>query len=499
MSTQDVKTEMIFFVPSFYPQCSSVVKKYFTKIHEADTKFHEEAIIHLCILASLPSGREVCGEERNSLIHCIFTKKLILLRKSNLLLFFILLNIHLEAQLVKKVLFLGNSYTYVNDLPGLLSLIAQSKGDSVWHDQNTPGGCTFQMHCRDSVSRAKIAETNWDYVVLQEQSQLPSWPPDSVELLVYPYADTLTMLTRNNDSCSISLFFMTWGRENGDLDNCSWYPPVCTYEGMQARLRQSYLEMGQLFSGEVSPVGVAWKQTRTLYPSIELYAHDESHPSIYGSYLAACTFFGAIFHESPVGGYIPPQIPVDTAGLLQQVAYQMVFDSLPTWYIDTSQVHAGFFSTFIGGMTYQFTNTSQNAQSYYWDFGDQDHSTETNPTHTFPSYGNFLVTLLAERNCDMDTVSSIQNVVSGIPSMKHPGPVFYPNPASDELFVNEEWLRSFESSYYFVEDNTGKVISTGKLEQQNPYISLAGLAAGQYLIRVISNGKQIAETTVIRK
>jgi len=419
--------------------------------------------------------------------------------KSILVIFFIFFTLHLEAQLVKKVLFLGNSYTYVNDLPGLISQVAHSMGDSVRHDQSTPGGYTFQMHCRDSVSRAKIAEADWDYVVLQEQSQLPSWPPDSVQLLVYPYADTLNMLVKNNDSCSVTLFFMTWGRQNGDADNCPWYPPVCTYDGMQARLRESYLEMGQLFSAEVSPVGIAWQHTRSLFSAIELYASDGSHPSIYGSYLAACVFFGAIFHQSPIGAYYPAAIPADTAGFLQQIAYHTVFDSLAVWYIDTSRVHAGFYSNYLGERTYQFMNTSQNATDYLWDFGDQHHSNETSPRHTYASDGDFLVTLFAMNPCDSDSFSESESVITAISPHRKPGPVFYPNPASDRLFVNKEWLQDFDSPYYTVTDPAGRVMITRRLDVLNPCIPLTGLAAGEYFVQLKSNGIVIAETKVITR
>jgi hypothetical protein len=394
-----------------------------------------------------------------------------------------------ESQSVKKVLFFGNSYTYVNDLPGMISLVARSKGDSVIHDQSTPGGCTFQLHCQNPVTQTLIDEANWDYVVLQEQSQLPSWPPDSVQLLVYPYADTLNMWIKQHDSCSKTLFFMTWGRQNGDVDNCPWYPQVCTFTGMQARLRQSYLEMGQMNNAEVSPVGIAWQTTRSLYPNIELYISDGSHPSIYGTYLASCTFYSVIFQKSPVGTYYPASIPADTAAILQQIAYHTVFDSLSVWYVDTTKVHARFTASNLGGRTFQFTNTSLNALNYLWDFGDQSHSTEINPIHTFSSSGDYLVKLYAQRNCDTNSFSRQEIVLGMDPGNMDSGNavdaiILYPNPASGKGYVKTSWLDINSPADYSVIDSDGKVVLTGKVDKAQPFISMEELKSGVYVVKL---------------
>ncbi|MCX6243652.1 MAG: PKD domain-containing protein [Bacteroidetes bacterium] len=413
--------------------------------------------------------------------------------------FIIVISIFAESQDIKKVLFIGNSYTYANDLPVLISQIAHSKGDSVWHDQNTPGGYTFQMHCQNQVTLAKIGETNWDYVVLQEQSQLPSWPPDSVQLLVYPYADTLTQHIKANDSCSTTLFFMTWGRQNGDVDNCPWYPVVCTYTGMQSRLRQSYLEMGQMFGAGVSPVGIAWQHTRTQFPAIELYVSDGSHPNIYGSYLAACTFYGAIFQKSPMGAYIPPAIPTDTALLLQQIANYTVFDSLPVWHIDTTHVYAGFTFSLLGGGAVQFTNASLNAQRFYWDFGDQSHSTVANPIHTYATPGNYIVTLYANKECEVDSLSQSLVIVSAGALSDRQTPILYPNPASDRITADHAWIEKAGPLEYRVADQQGKTILSGILKKDEATISISRLVPGTYLILFSRIGTVVEEEIVVKK
>ena len=132
-----------------------------------------------------------------------------------------------------KVLFIGNSYTYVNNLPDLISMILSSEGDDLDYQMSAPGGCTFQQHC--TVSSSYIQQGGWDYVVLQEQSQLPSFPENQFMQDCYPYAVSLCSMIRESNPDAQIVFYMTWGRKNGDQQNCLYYPPLCTYQGMEDR------------------------------------------------------------------------------------------------------------------------------------------------------------------------------------------------------------------------------------------------------------------------
>src|SRR4051812_45886499 len=73
------------------------------------------------------------------------------------------------------VLFIGNSYTYVNNLPQIVADVASSMGDSLIYDSYAIGGYTLEQHFADSNCTNKIKAGGWDYVILQEQSQLPAW------------------------------------------------------------------------------------------------------------------------------------------------------------------------------------------------------------------------------------------------------------------------------------------------------------------------------------
>ena len=300
------------------------------------------------------------------------------------------------------VLFIGNSYTYYNDLPDMLSKISSSFGDSIFHDQNTPGGYSLYAHSQDQLSIDKINQQNWDYVVLQDQSQRPSLSPAYVSTAVFPYAQQLVDLIYQNYNCSEPLFYMTWGRKNGDLTNCVNYPPVCTYLGMQERLRDSYISMGINNNATVSPVGIAFKNAIALDSTIELYNNDNSHPSIYGTYLAACVFYSTIFKKSSIGSlFVPSAISASDALFLQQIASSTVLDSVLTWNIFNSN-----YSYSVNGTSVDFLNISSNFENCIWDFGDGSFSSIESPSHNFlvPGVYNVKLTVYTNDWCLIDVI-----------------------------------------------------------------------------------------------
>lgn len=231
------------------------------------------------------------------------------------------------------VLFLGNSYTYVNNLPQLIYDIALSNGDTLVFDSNCPGGHTFQNHFTNTTSINKINAQAWDFVVLQAQSQEPSFPPNQVASETLPYALKLDSLIHRNDSCSQTIFFETWGRKNGDASNCPYYPPVCTYSGMQGRLRESYKLFADTCHTIMAPVGEAWKKSVNINAALNLYQADESHPSLEGSYLTACVFYEVLFGRTVLNSSYTANISMPTAMFLQQTAHDMITDSLDVWNI----------------------------------------------------------------------------------------------------------------------------------------------------------------------
>jgi len=249
------------------------------------------------------------------------------MRRVLFLLFFLFQFI--TVTIAQRVLFVGNSYTAVNDLPAMVSSIAGSMGENMTYETSAPGGCTFQNHLTQSAQY--IQQGGWDVVVLQEQSQLPSFPYSHFMNESYPYAQQLCQMIRQYNPEARIVFYMTWGRKNGDSQNAQYYPVLGTYEGMDSLLRARYMQMAQDNHAQVSPVGAVWHHIRDHYPQIELYQSDESHPSLYGTYAAACSFYTVLYHKDPTEIQYTPEISAQYADLIRQSVKAVAYDSLNTW------------------------------------------------------------------------------------------------------------------------------------------------------------------------
>jgi PKD repeat protein len=404
------------------------------------------------------------------------------MKKLLLACFITIISISINAQ-QKNVLFIGNSYTGVNDLPSLVKNVALSLGDTIFTDSNTPGGYTFNLHSTNATTLSKIAQGTWDYVILQAQSQEPSFPPSQVASQTYPYAASLVNAIRQANSCTEPVFYMTWGRKNGDAANCASYAPLCTYEGMQQRLRESYMEMSLDNSATTSPVGVAWKNFRDAYPTVELYTGDESHPSIYGSYLAACVFYATLYQKSPIGAtYIPSGINASDALNIQTIASNTVLDSLDLWRINANKPIADF--SYSGNGIVNFTNTSTNSETYSWDFGDGNTSTLESPTNTFSQGGNNTVELVTFSidSCFSDTISKNVNVIStGINNIPEVSSfVIFPNPANKEVTI--QTLEHYTSVNII--DVAGKAVK--QFSKPKNGIDISSLTKGVYFVQIFN-------------
>lgn len=403
----------------------------------------------------------------------------------------------------KTALFIGNSYTASNNsVPYWTSKIAGSFNDTLEYIMISPGGATFEQHSANTQVLDSIASRDWDYVILQEQSQLPSFPPVQVEEEVYPYAQILCDSIYSNNECTIPMFFMTWGRENGDQTNCQYYEPLCTYEGMQNRLRESYLEMAQINNAQVAPVGVVWKYLRDIsQDTLELYSPDESHPSMLGTYTAACTFYASMFHKSPVGAAYPPNVDADDALLIQQVAEQIVFDSLDVWDIDTTNVYAYFEQVMLvkGPEVYLITQCI-NADSAFWDFEGitmwqyndlEDGFISVN----LPEYENYNVCLTAYSGCKQDTYCAEVLGIDSKSEMYKSDIKVYPNPAKHSLYIepNGKIIENIR-----IADQQGKTVKTvSTISSSITEVNVQNFAQGIYNLILLIEEKTVSFRFVV--
>jgi uncharacterized protein (TIGR03382 family) len=175
-------------------------------------------------------------------------------------------------------------------------------------------------------------------VILQDQSQVPGFPQTEPEWQA-SYDGAIVLDGLADTAGAETLFFLTWGRREGDLQNPNLFPDFPT---MQAALTGGYVAYRDATStGDrptwIAPVGPAFALVYDdvvagggdpLDPSSRfwrLYVDDGSHPSALGTYLAACVFYDAITGEACAGREATTVDPLD-AEWLQEAADAVVFD-----------------------------------------------------------------------------------------------------------------------------------------------------------------------------
>jgi hypothetical protein len=204
------------------------------------------------------------------------------------------------------VLFIGNSFTYVNDLPKMVAELAKAaKQRPLRCDQETPGGCTLEKHWKDGKAKAKIQSRQWDFVILQDQSQAPLLQRESM----FAYGKKLDEEIRKNGSKTI--LYMTWAPQNRPDD--------------QETITKAYQELGEDLKAQVVSVGKAWEMALKADRQLVLHDPDNKHPNATGTYLAACVFYATIYGKSPEG--LPGKIAKltdDKARHLQAIAWKAV-------------------------------------------------------------------------------------------------------------------------------------------------------------------------------
>ena len=208
-----------------------------------------------------------------------------------------------------KVLFVGNSFTYYNNsLHKHYRMLTYSAGlftpeNSRARIMTISGG---QLPEHEGGFEHVLGADDWDVVVLQGHSLGPI-SEDTAE----PFRRTARKFVRiARAQGTRPVFFMTWA-----------------YTGrpeMTAKIDKAYTAIGRELDAQVVPVGLAFEAVTSERPDLDLRIADARHPSIAGTYLAACAFFAALYGQSPEGLDYDAGLGEETARYLQQVAWQTV-------------------------------------------------------------------------------------------------------------------------------------------------------------------------------
>ena len=394
------------------------------------------------------------------------------------------------AQDTLSVLFIGNSYTSVNNLPLLVKNLSTSAGKTLNIDSNIPGGYLMSSHLNDATTLSKISQGNWDYVILQEQSQIPTIDYYRYNDM-YPAMTDLKSVIEQYNPCAKIITYMTWGRRFGgqQCDPSGTYcsPVFANFNHMQDSLTSAYLEISELLNIQCAPVGVTW-QNILNDTTLVLHSGDNSHPNIDGSYVAALSIFSSIWKQGTSGLTYTAGLSNQLAQYYQSKSDNTIFNSANDWNLLINNPSANF-SESISGNTATFTNSSSSVNStlnYYWDFGDGNTSSVQNPSHTYATNGTYTVTLIASNCIFSDTITNtIQIGTNSMDENTHTNFEFYPNPTTHQITINVE--KQLLGSVYTIYDYTGKSILTGKILSEQSVIDLGDLSKGIYLLSIGEN------------
>ena len=203
-----------------------------------------------------------------------------------------------------QIFFIGNSYTFYNDMPSMVRDLAASLNLKMAPSRCLKGGQTLKGHLKHKFLTETLADGGFDYVVIQDASYTPSYSTREVLENVYPYAQRIDSLAKAGSPGVKTIYYMTWGHKDGILHHQTDYPLDDTYRMMQERLKTSYLEMAWENGGICAPVGMAWER-----------------------YLAACTILSTILGKPFESSYYAC-LPETTALYLQKIAGETVRDNL---------------------------------------------------------------------------------------------------------------------------------------------------------------------------
>lgn len=218
-----------------------------------------------------------------------------------------------------RILFIGNSLTYTNDLPGAVATIAATLGHDVSVYGITAPNFALEDHYLVGVA-SDIRELEPDIVVMQQgPSSLPASRAHLIE-----WTDTLSRVVR--EVGGIPALYMVWP----DLDRFFAFDDVY----------QSYEAAADQVEGIFLPAGEALRRLHLQRPDLTPYSPDRFHPNETGTILAALVIVGALFDESLAG--VPASMPAAGRGgrkvemipdefpLLPEIADEVLVSLTPT-------------------------------------------------------------------------------------------------------------------------------------------------------------------------
>ena len=172
-----------------------------------------------------------------------------------------------------SVLFVGNSHTYYNDMPGTVRRLALEAGFHCRVAMIAHPGWFLSQHVADPEARFNILYGGYDYVVLQEHAH-----PFGPEQRFREAAAALNGWIR--EAGSRPVIYETWARK--------------AEPEAQARMNEAHRRVAEEIGALLAPVGERWWDWIKAHPDAEMYDPDGAHASAAGSEFAAAQIWETI-------------------------------------------------------------------------------------------------------------------------------------------------------------------------------------------------------------
>lgn len=390
-----------------------------------------------------------------------------------------------------KVLFIGNSITYYNDMPQTFEDIANSLGETCEMEMHAPGGTGFANHIINPEVYSLFRQGDWDFIVLQPGTgdsggeQFGGTPKEETLIRIRTLLDSAYLY----NPCSQVLFYEI---SNGAYSNSEEH--LDTYNASMDVIHANLDYFSDSTRLPYAPVGEAFRTSWNQDSELLLWnSFGDIHPNPKGSYLAACVFYSSIFKNSPAGTSVVNTLSNEEAEYFQNLAAETVLDQATEWNFELFDAFVDFdieYDSDIDAKQIQLTQLSENIDSLIWDFGDGTFSNALNPIHVYENSGNFNIHLKAYQHACMYSISKeieILNLNTSIKNIEYNIKVF-PNPAKDFLSIQLDNYQE-EAFTYEVLNDKGQILIRSKTNTLN----IANLANGVYFLRIIGKDRNILD------
>jgi len=236
--------------------------------------------------------------------------------------------VHTGVERPASAIYIGNSFFYynngiINHVSGLLrsadadykfrsTMVTISGSGADWHDVDSyfrPNGVgKYTFDADNNIIFNKLDGRLFDLAIMLDCSQCPVH--QQLKSVFTEFSKKHSDTVRKHGA--VPVFFMSWA--------------YADKPEMTVQLAEAYTQAGNDNGALVIPAGLAFAKALQRNPQLSLHIADKRHPTLAGTYLAACTVYASIFKKSPVGLKYTAGLDETTVKMLQTVAWETVQD-----------------------------------------------------------------------------------------------------------------------------------------------------------------------------